>query len=480
MEKVCKLQVLDEVNVRFCGVLRKDIDLAIKRTELFVKGAHQTAAYQAKIWNGKESLLLKDGHTLFYMIDEVGGVLEELGYRIEIEDRRKQGGYQPEAIKMDSYEEFGVTLRPGQVEAINAAIEKEKGIIESPTASGKSLITAGIVKAYDPAYRSIVIVPSEFLADQTQKELQRFGLDVGVIHGKIVGKAKKEKEWAKRHVVATWQTLHRNRQHLSEFDSVFVDESHVMGDVLYSLLRGDLKHARIRVGLTATMPKKDRQKFQKICAHIGDSIIMSADSAEMMKEGYIAQVNIILHGIDYEPEYIDTSSDLYEWTTEKRVLDKDVHRMKAIAEYIEALPMKNTLVLTHRVFGEMLANHMHLSFIDQQVTGADRKRLMKGFDDRDDYRLIATFGTVGTGVSVNDIYQLVLIDAGKNEVSTIQGIGRGLRKDSQGINFCQVYDLYSKLPFSIRHATERKAIYKKYRYPFSIGNTISIDIRENT
>lgn len=465
----CRLVVHDEVNVELKNLKDRDLNRIIKDTSIFVKGAHMSAEYKIGAWDGKESLVDENGMTLFFMLDEILPMIEDMGYEIDLEDHRQQLPEPPEPITDGIFEDHGINLRYYQTDAVNAVVENEKGVLSVATSGGKTLITSAIAKVYEDHYRSIVIVPSENLVKQTVAEMTGVGLDTGMIYGKIT-KKRREKEWKKTHVVTTWQTLKNNRDQLHNFNVVIFDECHECGDVMFDLLRFDLAHAPIRVGLTGTVPK-DKHKRNKIMAHLGGDVLLKIGGRQLMDEGHISKVDIHIHGIDQE---VHVPEDGWDWDDEYRHIMTDPVRMMAIADFINQLPSQNTLILTHAKFGKILAEYLEKDFIDQEVDASVREQYYRKFDDPDDYYLVASYGTVGTGISINDIYQVVMIDVGKDYTKAIQGIGRGCRLDSKGIHKVTIYDLYSILPISSKHYKERIKTYRNEKYPHSVGDKITV------
>jgi superfamily II DNA or RNA helicase len=168
-----------------------------------------------------------------------------------------------------------------------------------------------------------------------------------------------------------------------------------------------------------------------------------------------------------------------EWSTEYKYLTTNRHRLDVIADFIDKLPKKNTLILCHPEQAKKLSKILGIDFIDQATKSNMREQYYLEFEKYTNYQLAATYGTVGTGISINEIEQMVLIDVGKNETRILQGIGRGLRLD--GItNHCSVFDLYAETwkPDKItkklirygfssgNHLRERKRIYTVEKYPF--------------
>jgi superfamily II DNA or RNA helicase len=88
------------------------------------------------------------------------------------------------------------------------------------------------------------------------------------------------------------------------------------------------------------------------------------------------------------------------------------------------------------------------------------------FDKHDDLIVIASSGIASTGISIDRVFCLFLVDAGKSFIKTIQSIGRGLRR-GRDKSFIHVTDVYSKLKWAKKHFKERLVHYKNASYPVS-------------
>lgn len=86
---------------------------------------------------------------------------------------------EPIPIREDSLP--GITLRRDQLLILEKALMKQRGFIESPTGSGKTVLISAILKSF-PRVPAVVIVHTKDLLDQTIEVLQQYGLtDVGYI-----------------------------------------------------------------------------------------------------------------------------------------------------------------------------------------------------------------------------------------------------------------------------------------------------------
>jgi superfamily II DNA or RNA helicase len=87
--------------------------------------------------------------------------------------------------------------------------------------------------------------------------------------------------------------------------------------------------------------------------------------------------------------------------------------------------------------------------------------------------LIASFGTLSTGVSINAIFNVIFADSFKSEQIIIQSIGRALRKHDQKkvatiFDIVDVFDPVELNNILYNHFLEREKFYKKREYPYKV------------
>lgn len=480
------LTIIDHCNIHFSDIQKHHTNKIIKKTKKMIKGAFHTAEYKMKLTDGMESQFNKNGHTYFYMLDEVLPMIEDFGYEVTIEDLREQI-LTPNYIDKDFIKEYidvtGIEeLYYYQVDAINALIDNERGVYELPTSAGKGLLSALAAKVYESQIEFINIVPTEKLVKQVYDDYKSIGLDVGLIT-KGMSKKKREEEWTHKHMVCTWQLLKNNKHRLERFSGFVYDEMHVMGDVMYDILGDELSHCIIRLGMTGTVPK-DKHKRQKTLCRIGGDIMIKIAPKQLQDEGYISTVDIDMYSFEHHFDDFDTSE--WEWDDESSYLLRNNIRLEHIADFISTLPKETTLILCFKEFADRLKLLLGLDVITGDTPTKERDIYYHKLETEKDYQLIATYDTVGTGTSINEITCVVAIDLGKNETRIVQGIGRGLRKDGVQ-DHLKVIDVYSKMcvynrqtskwdDFSFsgkKHVKERIRLYKNLHYPYKeINNTI--------
>ena len=331
-----------------------------------------------------------------------------------------------------------------------------------------TIITASLSMLAQKYGRTIVIVPNKNLVQQTEEDYRNIGLDVGVLYGD-------RKEYDRQHTICTWQSLmvldRKSKDALDDEQlavfldnliAVICDEVHSVKNlnVLHNLLTTTFANIPIRWGLTGTIPEEEYNQVSLYSA-IGP-IIGKLSAKELQDKGYLARCHVnILHTQD-SVSYGDYQGELKYLVTNKDRLSWMAGKIKEIAE------TGNTLVLIDRIeTGEILHEMIADStFISGQMKSIKRKEAYKDINLADNAVMIATYGTTSTGISINRIFNLVLVEPGKSFVRVIQSIGRGLRK-ADDKDAVEIYDIASKCKFSNRHLLKRKKFYDSVQYPYT-------------
>lgn len=468
-----QLVLIDEINCFFLGLKPKDITYIIDKTKMYEQGYHQSVAFKLKQWDGKVSLFGEDGRCFQYMISEVIDILDRIGYdvdSIEVIDEREFDDDLTVPLVDKTYlkEESGYDLRTHQVEGINKTITHKKGVLEYATSAGKSLISLGIIKSFDPVLPSLTVVPTEQLAKQTYKDYANSDLDVFLMTKDIKPNKRAEKFDKHRHIVITSKLLYNCVEFIRDRSYVLVaDEIHQCGPVMLDTLSGPLSECPVRIGLTGTVPK-DKLKKHKIFCHIGDGVLDDVSAKYLIDNKYASDVHIDMLKVRHkEMEEIATNDKDWEWEKEARYLASHPDRIEEIASYIKTLPKKNTIVLCHPQLGKNMCKFFDGRMVVDETPIEQRREWLSVFDEEgtNDHLLFCSYATSSTGLSYDHIYRVILIDPGPNETRIRQSIGRGMRLDGEH-NSVEVLDISSVTKYSDRHYKERRKIYKREHFSF--------------
>lgn len=458
--KTAHITVRDEVYCTVSGLAPQDQKFLEEKFAIMVEGAFFMPAFKMGHWNGKINFFDKTGKIYTRLLDRVMPYLDQWGYESVLNDERKPVELIKTRVTKDWFRgkdgiEIKVELRPYQVEAVNAALEATSGFILAATGSGKTWMVAALADVLvREGHRSIIIVPSSDLVEQTAATLRLGKLDVGIYSGA-------QKDVCHDIVVATWQALQNNPRVIVDFQAVIVDEAHgATAKTIGELINEHGKNIAYRWGFTGTLPKPEIDKMT-LAGCIGE-VLFSITAAELMQMGYLAKLEIepveIQEGV--EEEFPDYSS-------EKSYLSKNPKRLDLLADLIIARAEQygNTLVLVNSIKqGQQLQKLIKNSvFLYGNTENEVRAEWYSMFENVDDLIVIATFGIASTGISIDRVFNLMMIDAGKSFIRCIQSIGRGLRKgrDKDSVH---CVDVHSKLKWSKKHFRERNKYYKESQY----------------
>jgi len=461
MSKKAYIHVHDEVYCTVAGLAPEHQEFLENKFAIMVDGAFFMPAYKLGRWDGKIRFFEKTGKVFWRLLDEITPYIEGWGYDLEIEDHRTETSLVQARIDAEWFRrvpgvELKVNLRPYQVDSVNAALAAGSGFVVAATGSGKTWMVAGLCSVLNSEQkRCIVIVPSSDLVEQTAATFRLGMLDCGIYSGS-------KKDIHHLTVVATWQALQNNPRIVEDFDAVIIDEAHgATAKTIGELMNVHGRNLAYRFGFTGTMPKAKIDQMT-LRGSIGE-VLFSITAAELMEMGYLAKLEI-------EPlQIIDEAieEEFPDYSSEKTFLSKSPKRLDLLADLIiaKAGTYGNTLVLVNSIKqGKQLQKLIKDSVF---LHGADdndvRAEWYSMFEKRDDLIVIATSGIASTGISIDRVFALVLIDAGKSFVKCIQSIGRGLRKGHDK-DFVHCVDIHSNLKWSMKHFRERNKYYKEARY----------------
>jgi superfamily II DNA or RNA helicase len=389
----------------------------------------------------------------------------QFGYDIDIVDERQAGHKVPKKRAITTqfehiigYGGLPTEVRPYQVDVVNSLLDSGDGIALCATGAGKTLMCASLCDIFSDAnQRVIIVVPSADLVDQTYEALAMFGLSVGRYSGD-------NKELTAKHTVATWQSLQHHPEILIEqgYSCIIIDECHGGKNsegVIQKLLVDYGKNISFRFGLTGTLPKAPTELYA-IKSVLGQ-VVATVTARWLIDNGYLAELEI-------QPIVVqDDVEQLPDYASEKGWLSNNRERIQAIADNIiaDAAKYGNTLVLVDSLkFGRALEKAIPGSiFMYGATEKKDRKEKYAEFDDRNDLIVICNSQIASTGISIDRIFHLALVDIGKSFIKAIQSVGRGLRKSKDKWKV-YVKDYSSSLKYSTKHKKERIKWYKEAEY----------------
>ena len=477
MAGICKLEIRDEVNVRFHDLSPSTRRTCENKLKYMLPYAYHVPAYRLGRWDGKIGFFTAAGATYLNLLDRVLPILDDEGWSVELVDIRVNHNFEFVQVTEDTFSHIvwpkghvaegkSIVLRDYQVECINRFLANPHGVQEIATGAGKTLMTAAMSLMCEPYGRTLVIVPNKDLVKQTQEDYVNLGLDVGVFFGD-------EKDAGHQHTIATWQSLNSLIKRYKDGKSnvsidiitdnliaVMVDEVHMAkADVLRTMLTGPFAHIPIRWGLTGTIPKEEHEYISLICS-LGE-VLHRLQASELQDKGVLSNCHVKVLQYQDSVDYNSYQEELSFLTTNKERIDELARKFESISEG------GNTLILVDRIkTGQMLEEILEdCVFVSGSMKSKDRKAEYNEIQTLNNKIIVATYGVASVGINIPRIFNLVLVEPGKSFVRTIQSIGRGIRK-ADDKDFVQIWDITSNAKFSKRHLAKRKKFYNEANYPY--------------
>lgn len=473
----CVLRLIDQVNCKFENVDPATRRVLLEALKFMQPWARHTPLFKMKRWDGKQAFATVGGSTYINMLDQALPIIYNAGYEIEVIDERPNIVYDfPEIDEfIISHKTWpvghpmageAIVLRDYQVNAIKTYFENQQSMQQIATAAGKTIISATISYLCEPHGRTVVIVPSKQLVEQTEDDFRNIGLDVGVFFGD-------RKEFGHTHTICTWQSLSmfdkrsRNEdpgisihEFLEGVVAVQVDEAHsAKAAMLRDLLCGPMAHIALRWGMTGTVPKDQVEALTVLCT-LGP-VVGKIEAKTLQARGVMANCHV--HVLQLNDNHVEFAS----YDEERSFLTKDPARLIWLADKCREIEATgNTLILVNNIeTGKFLKRLIPNSvFVNGSVKTKDRKAEYTEVATSNDKTIIATYGVAAVGINVPRIFNLVLFEAGASAIRVIQSIGRALRMAADK-DFANIYDICSSLKFSKKHLVKRKAMYDEAEYP---------------
>jgi len=469
--------------------LELDVDEDVSRelSDYFtfeVPGAKYMPHYRRKLWDGKIRLFSPHNGRIYVGLLPY---IKEFCSRNSIEYIIEKGVENDRNVLRESVRDFAESLRPKsrgkpiqfrdyQIDAIWYAIQSNRCLLLSPTASGKSLVIYTLVRYYHLMnLKTLILVPTTSLVEQMYSDFIDYGWEDKHMHKVYAGMDKGSK---KPVVISTWQSLYKlHRKYFEQYGCIIGDEAHLfkaksLTDIM--VRSGDCKY---RFGLTGTLD--GTQTHRLVLEGLFGEVKKIISTKELIDRGTLAELNIdciVLKHTEEECKRVRR----YTYAEELNYLVSHPKRNKFIEKLCKTIK-GNTLVLFQLVEKHGVPLYNEIKTLDKKVffvyggTTTETREKIRGIVEKEkDSLIIASYGTFSTGINIRNINNVVFASPSKSRVRVLQSIGRGLRQteDKSAVKLFDVSDnlsYKSRLNFTYRHFTERLNIYKEEQFKYEIN-----------
>lgn len=453
----------------------------------FVPGYRFMPAYKNKVWDGKIRLYSRaTGELPAGLYHHLVQFARSRGYEMEDFKSDEYGyPYQKEDVDPSEIDNLIQSLslpfdvRPYQLDAVLRGLERKRGILLSPTGSGKSLIIYILLSYYlahigsSNKQRVLVIVPTTSLVEQMSTDFKQYGMPEQLAHKIYSGK---DKNTNCPIIISTWQSIYKlPKSWFQQFGMVIGDECHGFKSKSLMNIMNKCTEAGYRFGTTGTLD--GTQTHELVLQGLFGRTYKVTTTKELQDSDTLAKLQIKRIILEYAEEIRKefgnrTYQDEIEYivTNEKR--NQFIRNL--------ALDQKgNTLVLYNYVekhgkplfqlIEEKTDEDRKIFFVSGGTDTADREAIRGIVEKSKEAIVVASLGTFSTGVNIKNLHNIIFASPSKSQIRVLQSIGRGLRKSDDGRE-TTLYDISddiswkSRKNFSLIHSSERLKIYEKEKF----------------
>ncbi|CAB5221404.1 SSL2 DNA or RNA helicases of superfamily II [uncultured Caudovirales phage] len=445
-----------------------------------VPGAKFMPAVRNKFWDGKIRLLnALTGVTYAGLKEEIVSFCKPRDYEITFDVAFKPTYTIDDQLVADFIKKLNPKMEPRdyQLEAFKYAVNNDRAVFLSPTASGKSFIIYLIARYYN--VRTLIIVPTTSLVSQLYTDFSDYGFSSDLHVHRIYGG--QDKFTDKPITISTWQSLYKlPKEYFKSFELIIGDEAHQFKAKSLMTIMDKMENTKFRFGFTGTL---DGSLTNKITLEGLFGPVNQVTTTKMLMDlKVVADLKLKVLILKYTKEDCKIAKK-FDYQKEMDFIVTHSARNKLIKKLATSLH-GNTLLLFQYVdkHGRMLYDMIKsddperkVYFIHGGVDAEDREAVRAIVERERGAIIVASYGTFSTGVNIRNLHNVVFASPTKSRIRTLQSIGRGLRI-SGSKDTVTIYDIADDMRigthtnFTIQHLAERLQIYNSENFDYKIYN----------
>jgi superfamily II DNA or RNA helicase len=471
-----------------------DCDSGVQReiSEFFtfyVPGYKFMPAFRNRMWDGKIRLFSQKTKEIYFgLYPYIKAFAEERGYNIvagkDIDIDNK--------VDRDVVTKFSNSLgqkfeaRDYQIDAIFHSLKRNRALLVSPTASGKSFIIYSLIRYYshlikeESNNRILLIVPTTSLVEQMYTDFESYGWNVKKYCHRLYSGYSNQTD--KKVLISTWQSLYKlPKEYFKQFGCVFGDEAHLFKSKSLTEIMTKLIDCKYRIGLTGTLDGAHTHKL--VLEGLFGAVNKVTTTKKLMDKNQLSNLVVrclILKHSEANAKIISKG----KYQDEIDYLVGSVSRNNFIRNL--ALKLKgNTLILfqlvekhgknLHKIIQDKAEENRKVFYIYGGVDTEEREKARAIVEKEDNAIIVASYGTFSTGINIKNLHNIIFASPSKSRIRNLQSIGRGLRLGDNKVN-ATLYDISddltykSKENYTLKHFQERINIYTEEEFDYEIHN----------
>lgn len=351
------------------------------------------------------------------------GLLDEVLEVCKVWCSFKDDKFTVKGLKIDKpFTQFDPKLRKYQIEAIEALIKNNGGILSMPTGSGKTFTAIEYLKQYNKP--SLIIVPTVELVRQWKEQLPDF-IDA-----------------------RTYQGI-KDYSELNKYDIIVFDECHHCSATTLYKIAMKLKEQLV-IGLSATTYREDGEDM-KLQGALGN-IVYNISLRELIDRGFLCDAVVKWEELDE-----DYNTDNYQEIYKSYIIQNKQRNDAIISNCLKFHNKKILILVTQIEHGVDLLQT--LDDIEEDVIFLNSKSKSMDFK----HRIIIATSILDEGIDLPDREVVILAGGGKSSIKVTQRIGRVLRTH-ESKKRAIIIDFIDKAKYLDLHTEKRKEIYEEYGF----------------
>ena len=463
--------------------------------QFFVPGYKFMPAYRNRMWDGKIRLFDSRKKTLYCGLHKyLREFCDVRDYNLEVIESPQYGtlesSLEPNLEGLLSNLSLSVNgadiiPRQYQLEGLSHTLSKEKSLLLSPTASGKSLIIYLAIRYYLDVFDGnvLLIVPTTSLVEQMYSDFGDYSRKDTWSHEENCHRIYSGREKIgvqQRVIISTWQSIYKLPANwFSSFGMVIGDEAHNFKAKSLTSILEKCTEAKYRIGTTGTLD--GTQTHQLVLEGLFGLVYKVTTKKELMDNDDLAQLNIDILILKYKEEFCK------QIVKEKYQQELDfIVRYEPRNNFISNLALDqkgNTLILfnyvdkhgkpLHSLLQTKMPDKRKLFYVSGETDVDTRESVREITEKEKDAIIVASIGTFSTGINIRNLHNIIFASPSKSQIRVLQSIGRGLRKSEDGTD-TKIYDIADDLHwknqknYTLQHAAERIKIYSKERFNYKM------------
>ena len=356
----------------------------------------------------------------------------------------------------------GISLYDNQLEAVKNIFKYKRGVIQAATGFGKTELMCASIQIMkdlnDGKYPTILVLePTIELLNGIKKRFKAYKIPVNdyretrTIFSNKVNLA---------HPKSLATDLDKDDRALTKVEVQFVDECHHVGCETWSLPNYHMPNLLYSIGLSATF----LSHYHVNGTHIDDfsytelkrignlgPLIMKVDAKDLVSMKQLATPKLAILHNDANEEIDETKID-YDWHNVRKIRQQSEHRTKLIAEaaiIMAKYGYKVIILMNILDWGRQILKEIYnLGYGDVARTcfggqtyekiNRNNGKIEKEYNnvlrlfDKEKIKIIIGSSCIQEGLDLSKVDSCILASGGKSDRTTLQSIGRALRKSKTG------------------------------------------------